>query len=130
MIQSAIATYKEKNKKEVKTKIDTSTNDAGVVTISVINSETGEIIKQSNLGAIGNQQKGAEPKKATQGEQKAAVEAIISSYIGNKQQQAMISPEDLYRELLSKYPEAVEFLKHYWTVAKIRSATQKKILPM
>lgn len=133
MIQSAIASYKEKNKKEVKTEIKTFTNEnTGVVTSVVINSDTGEIINQQNLGAIGATYKPTaveEPKKMTQGEQSAAVEAIISSYIGNKQQQAMISPEDLYRELLAKYPESIEFIKKYWSPANIRKATQGKIQP-
>ncbi len=53
MIQSAIDASKAKN---IKSQVITSTNDAGVVTVSVINPDTGEIIKQSSLGAIGNQQ--------------------------------------------------------------------------
>jgi hypothetical protein len=58
MIQGAINANKAKN---VKTQVVTNTNDAGVVTISVINADTGEIIKQNSLGAVGNAQQGAKP---------------------------------------------------------------------
>jgi hypothetical protein len=53
MIQGAIQNNKAKN---AKTQVITSTNDAGEVTVSVINPDTGEVIKQSSLGAIGNAQ--------------------------------------------------------------------------
>ena len=61
MIQSAINTNKAKN---VKTQLVTNTNDSGVVTVSVINSDTGEIINQNSLGAIGNAQQGAKPTES------------------------------------------------------------------
>lgn len=61
MIQGAINANKAKN---VKTQVVTSTNDAGVVTVSVINADTGEIIKQNSLGAIGNAQQGAKPSES------------------------------------------------------------------
>jgi hypothetical protein len=121
MIRSAIDASK---KKDVKTSVIQSTNDAGVVTVSVVNSETGEVISQKSLGAIGNAEKATEPKALSIGQQKGSVEAIISSYIGNEVQQAQISPEDLYRELLIKYPESVDYLKENWTPADIRSATK------
>ena len=54
MIQSAIS---EKNKKDVKTSIIQSENDAGEVTVSVINSETGAVINQQSLGAVGTKTK-------------------------------------------------------------------------
>ena len=55
MIRSAIA---ERNKPEpVQTAIIQSEDDAGVVTISVINSQTGAVISQQNLGAIGTKTK-------------------------------------------------------------------------
>jgi len=51
MIKSAIA---ERNKPEpVQTSMVQSTNDAGEMTVSVINSQTGEVISQQSLGAIG-----------------------------------------------------------------------------
>ena len=55
MIQSAIA---EASKPEpVQTTIIQSEDDSGVVTVSVINSETGAIISQESLGAIGTKTK-------------------------------------------------------------------------
>jgi len=54
MIQSAIV---EKNKKDVKTSIIQSENDNGEVTVSVINSETGAVINQQSLGAVGTKTK-------------------------------------------------------------------------
>ncbi len=56
MIQSAI---KARTKKEAETQVITSTADNGVVTVSVINKNTGEVINQNSLGAIGNKQTGS-----------------------------------------------------------------------
>ena len=64
MIQAAVNAQK---KKDVKTQVVTSTNDAGVVTAVVLNTETGDIISKQNLGAIGNVQKAT---KATEVEKK------------------------------------------------------------
>lgn len=61
MIYSAIDYQKSK---DVKTSVIQSTNDAGVVTVSVINTDTGEIVKQTSLGAIGNAQTGRQPSEA------------------------------------------------------------------
>ena len=55
MIRAAIEANK---KKGVETSVIQSTNNAGVVTISVVNSNTGEIIKQTSLGAVGKVQTG------------------------------------------------------------------------
>jgi hypothetical protein len=125
MIQSAI---QASQKKDVKTSVIQSTNDAGVVTVSVVNTETGEVINQQSLGAIGNAEKGTAPKALTTNEQKSAVESIINSYIYNEMQQAQISPEDLYRELLIKYPESFDYMRENWTPDDIRAAdkTNKK----
>lgn len=54
MIQSAI----DATKKKADTQVITSTADNGVVTVSVINKDTGEVISQKSLGAIGNKQTG------------------------------------------------------------------------
>jgi len=55
MIKNAIA---ERNKPEpVQTQMIQSENDAGEVTVSVINSQTGEVISQQSLGAIGTKTK-------------------------------------------------------------------------
>lgn len=53
---------------KVQTQVMTSTNDAGMVTATVINSQTGEIIKSTSLGNIGNAQTGG--GKASESEQK------------------------------------------------------------
>jgi hypothetical protein len=122
-IQAAI---NASNKKDVKTQVITSTNDAGVVTATVINAETGEVIAKNNLGAIGNAEKGGSgaPKPQTIGEQKASVEVSINSYVGNEALQAQISPEDLYAKLIQTYPEAIDYIKENWTASDIRKATK------
>lgn len=117
MIQSAI-----KSSNALKTQVITSTADDGTVTATVINTQTGEVIAKNNLGRIGNAQNGS-AKKPTAGEQKAAVEAIITAYSGSEERQAQISPEDLYQTLLMQYPEAVDYLKENWTPSDIRAAT-------
>ena len=61
MIQSAVNANKAKN---VKTQVIQSTADSGEVTVSVVNSETGEVIKQSSLGKIGNAQQGPKATEA------------------------------------------------------------------
>jgi len=55
LIMSAV---KAQSKTDVDTQIITSTADSGEVTISVINSQTGEIINQSSLGNVGNAEGG------------------------------------------------------------------------
>lgn len=118
MIQGAIEAKKAKN---VKTEIKTFTNDAGVVTAVVLDSNTGQVIAKQNLGAIGNAEKGTEPKKATPNEQKVSVEVIVKAYLTDKAKQAQISPEDLYRELLLRFPEAVDYIMGNWTPDRIRA---------
>lgn len=110
-------------KKDVKTQVITSTNDAGVVTATVINTETGEIIAKNNLGSIGNAQNVSAPK-ATEGTSQQEVAQIISSYSTNEQYQARISPEDLYTQLLLKYPLASGYIKDNWQPEDIRAITQ------
>ena len=78
MIYSAVNAQKEKN---VQTSVIQSTNDAGVVTVSVVNTKTGAIVGQTSLGAIGNVQQGA---KASESEIKATYQLpsfLISSLI-------------------------------------------------
>ena len=76
MIQSAIDASK---KKDVKTQVIQSTNDAGEVTVSVINSETGEVIKQTSLGKIGNAEQGV---KATESEKKLSYVNLLKEDAG------------------------------------------------
>lgn len=59
IINSAISANKVKN---TQTQVITSTNDAGVVTATVIDPTTGNIIKQTSLGSIGNKQTGGATK--------------------------------------------------------------------
>jgi hypothetical protein len=56
MWQSAIESRKEK---DLETSLVTSTADSGEVTTTLINTQTGEVIKQTSLGNIGNQQTGS-----------------------------------------------------------------------
>ena len=51
---------------QIKPQVITSTNDAGVVTVSVVDGNTGQIIGQNSLGAIGNKQGGSGSSDATQ----------------------------------------------------------------
>lgn len=113
VIQSAISSKKQK---DVQTQVITSTNDAGVVTATVINPQTGEIINQQSLGSIGNAQGGSakEPKP------EEAVGQIIRNYLSDKGRQAQISPEDLYRELLLQYPAAQAYVSENWQPQQIR----------
>lgn len=119
MIQSAISANKAKN---VKSQVIQSEADDGTVTITVINPDTGQIIKQQSLGKIGNVQQGAQPKAQTSSEQKASVLLSINDYINNKSFQAQISPEDLYKRLIQAYPEAFDYISTEWSPRQIRIA--------
>lgn len=121
MIQSAINASK---KKDVKSQVIKSEADDGTVTLTVVNADTGEIINQQNLGRIGNVQKGTAEKAATPADQQQSVAAVIRSYASNEQQQARISPEDLYKELVLQFPLASEYIKNNWDADTIRSMTQ------
>lgn len=114
VIQSAISSKKQK---DVQTQVITSTNDAGVVTATVINPQTGEIINQQSLGSIGNAQTGGAAKEPKPEE---AVGQIIRNYLSDKGRQAQISPEDLYRELLLQYPAAQAYVSENWQPQQIR----------
>lgn len=123
MIQAAIKANKDKN---TKTQVIQSTNDAGEVTVSVINPDTGEIISQKSLGAVGNTQKGAAGSEKTQSPaaQEASVELTVRDYISSEANQAQASPEDLYRLLLQNFPEASAYITKTWTPDKIRKKTK------
>ncbi len=64
MWQSAISVRKKSKEKQPNTQVVQSTNDAGVVTVSVVNTDTGAIINQTSLGAIGNVQQGKQPTES------------------------------------------------------------------
>lgn len=122
MIYSAINAQKAS---KVKTSVIQSTADSGEVTISVINTDTGEIIKQSSLGKIGNAQTGkaTTAKAETVPDQTVSVGKIISAYSTSEAYQAQISPEDLYKQLLLQFPLASDYIKTNWTAKKIRGVT-------
>lgn len=67
IIQSAIGVSRKGREKKLDTQVIQSTNDSGVVTVSVVNADTGEVINQTSLGAIGNVQRG---RQATETEKK------------------------------------------------------------
>ena len=102
MIRSAIG---KANQKDVKTQVITSTNDAGVVTASVINTETGEIIKKTSLGAVGNAQNGKDTSN-DKGVQASQAQSAILDYTRDKNAQASLSPEEYVIELMRLYPYA------------------------
>lgn len=80
MIMSAIDTRK---KNSIETQVITSTADSGEVTATVINPATGEIIKQTSLGRIGNQQTsgGSSSTKISESEARAVlVEKVREGY--------------------------------------------------
>ena len=53
MVKSIIDTTKQG---QIQTSVTTNTDDNGNVTVSVINTKTGEVVAQNSLGAIGNKQ--------------------------------------------------------------------------
>jgi hypothetical protein len=68
---------------KVKPSVITSTNDAGVVTVSVVDANTGKVISQNSLGAVGNAQTGT--KDTTAATQEKAFDAAISDGISQLQ---------------------------------------------
>jgi len=103
MIQAAINANKAKN---TKTQVITSTNDAGEVTVSVINPDTGDIISQKSLGAVGNAENGGGGSGGTKVNQTAEANAAIINYIQDKNAQNAASPEDFITLLIRQYPAA------------------------
>ncbi len=66
MIYSAISVSRKSKEEKANTQVIQSTADSGEVTVSVINSDTGEIISQQSLGMIGNKQTGGKTSQAEQ----------------------------------------------------------------
>ena len=56
MVKSIIDTTKQG---QIQTSVTTNTDDNGNVTVSIINTKTGEVVAQNSLGAIGNKQTGS-----------------------------------------------------------------------
>lgn len=119
MIQSAISS---RNKKDVETQLITSTADSGLVTATLINTQTGEVIKQSSLGNIGNQQTGGGLSVSQQAESdrqenlnnlQADVQSgvILSQLVGYYGR--VLDVEDIYRiyNIYSPHGQAVESIE-------------------
>lgn len=79
-IQSAIDATKKKN---TNTQVITSTSDSGEVTATVINQDTGEVIKQTSLGNIGNQQNGSGSATSQLKEDKALAPSYLAQDAGS-----------------------------------------------
>lgn len=111
MIYSAIQARKEKNQE---TQVITSTNDAGVVTISVIDPKTGAVIKQNSLGAVGNAQTGAKP---TAQEKTAELQSqFITALENTKNSYGHVSPQDWQGALaswISRGGSRDDFIKNF-----------------
>ena len=109
IIQSAIDASKKAKEKDVETQVIQSEADNGEVTVSVINKSTGAIISQQSLGRVGNTQTsnttGDSPTERI-ATQKSQVNALIASYISDKNAQKQLSPEEFAQQLMQTYPLA------------------------
>lgn len=96
------------------TSVVQSTNDAGVVTISVIDNDTGKVINQQSLGAIGNAQTGAKDSKVDKiselkSQMISALESVKNSY-------GHVSPQDWQGALASwiaRGGDAEDFIRNF-----------------
>lgn len=111
MIQSAI---KASQAKDRETQMITSTNDAGVVTATLIDTQTGEIVQQQSLGKIGNAQQGSKP---TDYERKAQLNSqFISALESSKNSYGHVSPQDWQGALsswVSRGGDATDFIANF-----------------
>lgn len=82
LISQAIVSAKKSKVGDRKTQVVQSTNDAGMVTVSVIDTQTGEIVRQQSLGKIGNAQNGTATDKKTQLQQRVAtaIQSVANEY--------------------------------------------------
>ena len=110
MIQSAI---KARQKTEVDSQLITSTADSGEVTATLINKQTGEIINQTSLGNVGNQQGGTSvsekkdaDKQETQNNAIADIQAgsTLRDIINHYAVAGGLTVEELYRLYNSNSP--------------------------
>jgi len=119
MIRDAIA---EANKPEpAKTTIVQSEDDNGVVTVSVINSETGSVISQESLGAIGTKTKvtgGTDDPKPGSSTYVAENKGLVSQYLSqNTNDYGHVDP-GAWRNALQAWLDDTlgttsEFIKNY-----------------
>lgn len=100
MFLSAIEARK---KKDVETKIIESEADDGTVTVSVINTQTGEVISQTSLGKIGNKQTGGTVTERRE----ADLEQTRQNLIGDIQRGATL------RDLVTHYGSAIDVAEIY-----------------
>ena len=95
MIMSAIQANKKKN---VQTDIIQSEDDNGVVTVSVIDKNTGALISQQSLGAVGTKTKTSSGSSTITKQELQS--ATIQDLEANKNDYGHVSP-DIWQELLS-----------------------------
>ena len=115
-IQSAINANRAKN---VQTQVITSTADDGTVTATVINSDTGAIIKSTSLGKVGNAQNGSVTQIKAQEEEQNRQNLITSVKNYNNLRdivssfQGVMSIDEIYRlyNLNSPFGKAKETLE-------------------
>lgn len=119
VIKSAVDSRKSK---ETDTQVITSTADDGTVTATVINPKTGDIIKQTSLGSVGNKQGNGSGLSVSQ-QQEADAQANRTSLASDVQRGATLSSivghyggtltiEEIYRiyNTYSPYGKASESL--------------------
>jgi ribosome biogenesis protein Nip4 len=122
MIRGAI---QARNTPQVSPQVIKSEDDNGVVTVSVIDANTGNLISQTSLGAVGTvtkQAKGSVEKEEEKDPVRAAA-SEIQEYILTKEIQQRLSPEDFVRSLKLTYPEASEYIETEWSAVQIREQT-------
>lgn len=111
MVQSAIKASQAKNRE---TQMITSTNDAGLVTATLIDTQTGEIVQQQSLGKIGNAQQGA---KATDFERKVQLNSqFIGALEASKNSYGHVNPQDWQGALaswVSRGGDAKDFIANF-----------------
>lgn len=111
LIYSAIDVNKKKN---VNTSVIQSTADSGEVTVSVINTDTGEIVKQTSLGKVGNAQTGA---KTTEAEKLTELKSqMISALESVKNSYGHVTPQDWQGALaswISRGGNAKDFIDNF-----------------
>lgn len=95
MIYSAIKAQADKS---VDTQVVKDTNDAGEVTLTVINSKTGDIISKQNLGAVGNAQTGGSGTAKPAELNSKAIQLLEA----NKNSYGHVGP-DTWQQILAAY---------------------------
>jgi len=114
LIISAIDAGKKSKKKEANTKVITSTAENGEMFAVVINADTGDIIKRSSLGVIGNVQTGS---GGDGGEDIKEVQSqMVSAMENRKNDYGHIAPQDWQQALaswISRGGDADDFVKNF-----------------